>query len=317
VNTKKKFPVFILAALFVFMAVSVTFAHNLVIEPGKFTVPQGETVGICWTFTEVIGTPEYSSWVSRNYVFPEFMETPVEVRYKNKTPLSITDTLRPYDWGSREIVEGANSDSDYAEFTVTQPGTVVIEGKFRGKDNQKGQIAPPGVTVTTRSHMKTFLNLTNDDTATQRIGGDEFLEIVFAEDVAEGGPKVGDKVKFQVFLDGAPLQNEKVFAAYSGAPSYPVEEDGREVFVNECMIAVTDSNGLAEFMFDREAGWFVGTFAYPEDYLEYGGAVMFYVSDRSDEPGGRSGCNALGAGALAFLTLAAGLGIKKTTAKTR
>jgi hypothetical protein len=315
VYTKNRFLTFVLSASLIFAGLPSAFAHNLVIEPGKFMVPLGESVGLCWTFTEVIGAPQYARWASKNYVFPEFMEAPVEVRYKNGTSLAV-DTFQPYNSITGGIVTDSDpaSDSDYAEFAVTQSGTVVIEGKFRGKDRSKGQIAPPGVTVTTRSHLKTFLNLTNDGTATRSMGGSEFLEIVFAEDVAKGGPQVGDKVKFQVLFQGEPLKNEKVFAAYSGAPSYPVEEDGREVDVNECMIAVTDKNGTVEFMFGREAGWFVGTFTYPEDYLEYGGGVMFYVSESSGRgSSGSGGCSA-GGGGLAFLALpalAAGLKIKR------
>jgi hypothetical protein len=285
------------------LAVVPAFAHNLVIEPDKFTVPPGETVGLYWTFTEVIGEPQYSRWATETYVFSGFMETPVEVRYKSGAG-SPLDGFRPYNWGAQSIVEGPESDSDYLEFAVAETGTVVVEGRFRGRDNGLGEITPPGEVVTTRSYMKTFLNLTNDGVATRRTGGDEFLEIVFAEDVAKGGPRVGDKVKFQVLLEGEPLRNEKVFAAYSGAPSYPVEEGGREVLVNECMITLTDGNGMAEFMFDREAGWFVGAFAYPEDYLEYGGGVMFYVSSRSGGGSGGSGCDA-GGGAFALPVLLA------------
>jgi hypothetical protein len=59
--------------------------------------------------------------------------------------------------------------------------------------------------------------------ATQRLGGNGVLEVVFAEDVPTDGLKVGDTVKFRFYLDGVPLQNAPVFAAYDGAPVY--EED--------------------------------------------------------------------------------------------
>ncbi|MDR3332454.1 MAG: hypothetical protein LBT08_07485, partial [Synergistaceae bacterium] len=174
---KKKVMIFVLSVIFIFTALPAAFAHKFVLYPDNFTVPQGGTAGVYWTYTEVIGTPEYSRW-GTDYVYRE-VDWPVEVVYKDGTISDITDKFEPYDFKTKTIVAPEASDSDHARFTINGPGTVVIHGNFRGMMNTS-DFGGPDMDVHSISHVKTFLNLTNDGVATKRLGGSGVLEVVFA-----------------------------------------------------------------------------------------------------------------------------------------
>jgi uncharacterized GH25 family protein len=292
-KVRKQFLIFVLSVLWIFTVLPAAFAHKTVIEPDKYTVPQGGKVGFCWTYTEIIGTPEYSNEVTEDYVYGDSFIKSAIIRYKDVRS-DITDNFQPYDSQTKKVVlDPSKSDSDYAEFTVAKNGTIVIEGTASGT-NLYGD-------TNDYSYTKTFLNLTNDNTCTQAIGGTKFLEVVFAEDIAKGGPQVGDSVKFKLLLQGKPLPGgTEVFATYSGAPSYTIEEDGGEVKVNDYIIKHTDSNGEVEFIFDKEAGWFVGSFAFPEEGENYFGGVMFNVASKGSDGGGGGGGGGCSAGVGMF-----------------
>jgi hypothetical protein len=194
-------------------------------------------------------------------------------------------------------------DYDYAQFEVKEPGTVVINGNFSGAKDESGNFG----FGSSYSHVKAFLNLTNDGTATKRFGGGGVLEVVFAEDVPAGGLKVGDEVKFRFYHNGVPLKNAPVFAAYEGAPVYEEEEEGQIIEVNDYLNGVTDGDGIASFTLDHAAGWFVGAFRYENegtpDLREYGGGVVFGVSEEREEDAGSGGCNAGARGGLGIIVL--------------
>ena len=294
----KKFNVLILSAIFAFSLIPAAFAHKFVLFPDSFDAPVGGQAGVYWTFTEVIGKPEYSRFLT-DFVYNS-METPTEARYASGRVDAIPDAdFEPYDSASRSVVAPEVSDSDHAAFSVAEAGTVMIHGKF------KGQIDPnviPGVSSWSYAHVKAFINLTNDGMATKRVGGNDYLEAVFAEDVPARGVRVGDTVRFKFYLGGAPLANAPVFAAYDGAPTHTVMENGQPVTVNDYLEAETDGDGVAEFTFDHAAGWFVGAFADEGQDPEYVGGVVFGVGEK----GGGSGCDA-GFSGLALLMAAAAI----------
>jgi hypothetical protein len=205
------------------------------------------------------------------------------------------------------------SDVDFATIKIEKPGTAVVQGKFSG-DMDLGKWDPSlaGIVNHSASHVKTFLNLTNDGMATKRLGGNDVLEVVFAEEVPDSGLRAGNEVKFKFYLKGAPYKNEGVFATYIGAPVY-TDEIGDEV--NDYLTATTDENGIAAFTPDRAEGWFVGAMIEGDELVEkygkeYGGGIMFAVSERGNEGGG-SGCDS-GVGVLWFSAAAlAGAKIRK------
>jgi uncharacterized GH25 family protein len=316
VNRYKKSLVLIFSALFVLTAVP-AFAHKTVIEPDKFTAQVGESVGLLWNATEVIGTPQYSLSATE-WVYPDNRDMEVVVVYKDGTTTEITELFKDFDSKIGEFVEVdidtmKFGDSSYAEFTVEKSGTVVVESRFDGTEQNNPEWGMNGATE--HSYVKTFLNLTNDGTVTKRTGGDKHLEIVFAEDILARGIRVGDKVKFKLYLLGKPLNepdksDPEIFATYSGAPSYfdPEEDADTNDYITDIEV---DENGEIEIVFDHEGEWLVGTFALPDNGENYFGGVMFNVASKGSDDGGSSGCNAGGVGALVFLVLAAGLKIKK------
>ena len=265
---KSNFKVFVLAAVFIFTGLPAAFAHKLVLWPDNFTVPQDGTVGISWSFTEVIFEPEYSRTLTE-YVYPQ-MGAPVEVRYKSGRISRITSEFESLNWETKAKAEDPMQlDYDYARFKVEGAGTVVVEGRFSGTKNENGQFGEGS----DYSHVKTFLNLTNDGTVTKNFtsAGENLLEVVFAEDVAKEGVRVGDTVEFEFYYNGVPLKNTEVFAAYDGAPKYKEIEEGQEIEVNDYLFGETDGNGTVSFTLDHSAGWFVGAF---NNYESDGGVPL-------------------------------------------
>ncbi|MDR2523803.1 MAG: extracellular solute-binding protein [Synergistaceae bacterium] len=269
-----------LSVLLVLAAASAAFAHKFVLAPGNFEVAVGEEKGVYGTFTEIIGTPEYSFSMTGTFYNP--MDVNVEVVYndESKTPIGNAD-FRPYDSKTNSVVPVEQSDCEYAPFTVTKAGTTVLHGNFRGTVDLS-QFGGSG-TAMSISHVKTFLNLAADGMAAKRLGGDQVLEVVFAEEVPADGLKEGSAVKFRFYHKGLPMKNASVFAAYSGAPSHTVMESGQEVQVNDYLEKITDENGEAVFLLDHAAAWFVGAFASEGSAEEYGGGLMFKVSEGEEE----------------------------------
>ncbi|MDR3265002.1 MAG: DUF4198 domain-containing protein, partial [Synergistaceae bacterium] len=202
---RKIFLLSILSFTLVFSPLAAS-AHKFVLEPDSFTAPQSGKAGVLQTFTEIIGAAEYSRY-GTSFVY-QTMTAPVEVVYKDGARSSIDADFEPYDHKTKSKVAPEASDSDYAQFDITRPGTVVINGKFTGtlKEEYGGG--------TSYSHIKTFLNLTNDGMATRRFGDDNVIEVVFAEEVPADGIKEGNVIKFRFYHKGAPLKNAPVFASY-------------------------------------------------------------------------------------------------------
>ncbi|MDR1019821.1 MAG: DUF4198 domain-containing protein [Synergistaceae bacterium] len=271
----KKFLIAAVLSVTLAFASSTAFAHKFVVAPDNFNVPAGGAAGISVTFTEIIGVPEYS--LSATGAIYSQMDTSFEVRYKGGTVSAILNsTFKPYSSKTMTAGDIEESDVEYAKFGVTNTGTAVVNASFRGTVDLS-KFGGEG-TSESISHSKTFLNLTNDGMATTRLGGNDVLEVVFAQDAPAGGFIEGAIVKFQFFLNGAPLQNAPVFASYVGAPTHTIKEGDNDVEVNDYLEATTDGNGMASFTLDQEAAWFVGAFHGEGTSQEYGGGVMFPVS---------------------------------------
>jgi hypothetical protein len=261
------------------------FAHKFVVSPDNFNVPANGATGISATFTEIIGVPEYS--LSLTGMIYSQMDTSFEVLYKDGTDSAILNTaFKPYDSKTMTETSAEKSDVEYAGFSVAKTGTAIVNAKFRGTIDLS-QFGGEG-TAESVSHSKTFLNLTNDGMAARRFGGDDVLEVVFAQDAPSGGVKVRDKIEFKFFLKGEPLRNAPVFASYVGAPLYTIKEGEDDVPVNDYLEATTDSNGIATFKPDSAAPWFVGAFSGEGGSEEYGGGILFQVRENPDLPGGMS-----------------------------
>jgi hypothetical protein len=256
------------------------FAHKFALTPENFTVGVGASARAYGTFTEIIGAAEYSFSLTGTLCKPGTMNVDVKLAHSDGTETPIPDSaFEPYSSKTKSVVSDVNqSDSERVSFTVTKPGTSVLNGKFSGQF----VFLPDG--VTSRSHVKAFLNLTNDGMATKRLGGGDVLEVVFAEDVPAGGVSEGSVVKFRFYHKGAPLANAPVFAAYAGAPVYTVKEGDADVEVNDYLEKVTDGGGYATFLLDHAAGWFVGAFVHETSGDEYGGGLIFDVK-RGDGEG--------------------------------
>jgi hypothetical protein len=155
------------------------------------------------------------------------------------------------------------------------------------------------------AHSKTFLNLTNDGMAAKRFGGDDVLEVVFAEEVPKDGIKIGDTVKFKVLYKGSPLANADVNASYIGADAtYGGPGEGWVNLLFEDEPLHTDSDGFVTLTFDHASGWLVVVEEIDVDSnTEYVGGVMFDVASKgSGDSGG--GCNSgFGASLMAGLPL--------------
>jgi hypothetical protein len=144
------------------------------------------------------------------------------------------------------------------------------------------------------------------------LGGNDVLEVAFAQNVPDGGIVIGDTVTFKFLYKGQPLKNTEVNAAYVGAPVYFDEDE--KVDANEAyMTTITDEKGEASFTFDHQAGWFVGKTIINEDDEEYGGGVMFEVSKTRNVGSGGGGCDT---GTLA-LFVSAGLAIGMIAARRK
>jgi hypothetical protein len=256
------------------------FAHKFVLTPDSFSIPQGGTAGIAATFTEIIGTPEFSLSVTGTFYDP--METVFEAVYSGTGAVPIDrSAFKPYDSRTMTAVEPEKSDIEYARFQVTGSGTIVVHGSFRGTmDLSKFGGSGESTSI---SHVKTFLNLTGDGIATERLGGDDVLEAVFSEEVPSGGIKEGSAVEFKFYHKGQPLRNAPVFAAYIGAPSYSAMEGDSEVELNDYLEKTTDENGAAVFLLDHAGGWFVGAFVDEGKNPEYGGGLMFEAAEAEGE----------------------------------
>lgn len=301
VNGKKIFLTTLFVFAFVFRA-STAFAHKFVLTPENFDAALEEENAVYGTFTEIIGTPEYSFSMTGTIYNP--MEVSVEIVYNDgSASLIAEDTFEPYDSRAGNVVAVEESDCDYAPFTLTKDGTAVLHGKFRGTIDLS-QFGGSG-TATSVSHVKTFLNLTADGTAGKRLGGDGVLEVVFAEEIPKGGLVAGKEVRFKFYHLGAPMANKPVFAAYSGAPVHTIDENGQEVEVNDYLEATTDQDGEAVFLLDRAAPWFVGAFAGEGTSEEYGGGIIFNAA-RNNESGGGGGCDS-GAVSWSVFGLLAGI----------
>jgi uncharacterized GH25 family protein len=263
-NFKSFFSYLVLFTLF--FSVPAAHAHKFVLVPDSFITSSGASNGVSAAFTEIIGKGE----------FP-FTAAVSAFESNGATVTALLDLVSAA--GVREDVYSKLSPEgvfDKAVFSVTQSGTAVLEGRF------EGVISPTEKTV---SHAKTFLNLSADGMATKRLGGDNFLEVVFAEEIPAGGIKEGDTVKFRFYHLGKLMKNVPVFAAYIGAPEYEAEEEGSLVAVNDYLEKETDGNGEASFLFDHAAGWFVGAFAGAGEDAEYGGGLMFEVSKGESDEG--------------------------------
>jgi Synergist-CTERM protein sorting domain-containing protein len=135
------------------------------------------------------------------------------------------------------------------------------------------------------AHSKTFLNLTNDGMATKQFGGDDVLEVVFAEEVPKDGIKIGDTVKFKVLYKGSPLANADVNASYIGAEAtYGGPGEGWVNLLFEDEPLHTDNDGFVTLTFDHASGWLVVVELVDEDSeTEYVGGAMFNVASKDDD----------------------------------
>ena len=337
-NIKKKFLILVLSVLWVFTALPEAFAHNFVITPDKFNPSVGDKVGIAATFTHEMGKGQYPVFglervddfltafngpaVAGVYDGPFVISADITtgpnhsasftVKYNNTSDTIPNDSFKPYGSKLGRVLTGKEiplNDSDYATFDLKESGTAVVLGEIKMALNIgipiMGYYMPPGESF---MYVKTFLNLTNDGMAANQFdANDEYLEIVFADEVPQGGIKLGDEVKFQALFKGQPLQNADVHSSYIGADV--TYEGPGEGWVNDSYLeGKTDNDGYVSFTFDHAAGWLVGM--EHEDAGEaYMGGVMFNVTSEENRSSG-GGCSATGgSGLLAFLAL--GLDIKK------
>ncbi|MDR1471421.1 MAG: DUF4198 domain-containing protein [Synergistaceae bacterium] len=268
----KRFAGIIALVIALVLCASSASAHKFVLSPDNFAVPRNSKSGISVTFTEIIGSTELSLSVTKGYFNP--MTVSFDVIYIDGTSSDIL---------SSDFKPSNDSGAEYVSFDVAETGTVIVRGKFNGIMD----LSNFGLTgtATTISHVKTFLNLSNDGMATKRLEGSEFLEVVFADEVPSGGVRVGDAVRFKFFLNGQPLRNAPVFASYAGAPIYEITEDSEQVAVNDYLETTTDDDGAATFKPDSPAPWFVGAFD-ATTAISYGGGILFNVSD-NPSPRGR------------------------------
>jgi hypothetical protein len=97
-------------------------------------------------------------------------------------------------------------------------------------------------------------------------------EVVFADDVPEGGVKEGSAVKFRFYVKGDLQSGKEVHASYLDAP---IHEDPAEGPMNDDWFAkVTDSDGYATFLLDHAGTWFVSM---ADEDAGYTGGIMFNV----------------------------------------
>jgi hypothetical protein len=166
----------ILSALFLLASVQAASAHKFVLTPDKFDAAQGETTGIWVTFTEIIGGAEQG--LTQTYQVYDPMVTSFDVIYRDGSRSVIPgSSFKPYDWTTKTPITGEvdymtnPSDVDFATIRIEKPGTAVVQGKFNG-DMDLGKWDPnlAGIVNHSTSHVKTFLNLTNDGMAAKRLG---------------------------------------------------------------------------------------------------------------------------------------------------
>jgi hypothetical protein len=314
-NFVKKAAVAVLSLFFAISSIPAAFAHNFTLIPDKFEVSAGENTSIAATFTHDIGKGQYPVFgLTTEHVDPfgsayvgvydgpfvisaNIHSASFKVHYNNGQQIQISnDSFKPYDLDTREVADSRIADSDYATFSINQAGTAAVVGDIKMTLNvgvMTMGISMPGENV---AHSKTFLNLTNDGMATRRFGGDDVLEVVFAEEVPQGGIKIGDTVKFKVLFEGNPLPDTDVHASYIGAKA--AYEGPGEGWVNDGAggEAKTDNDGFVSFTFDRASGWLIGV-----EYTDtsdndkgYVGVAMFNVASPNSDGGSSNGSDGSG-----------------------
>jgi uncharacterized GH25 family protein len=323
-NFVKKAAVAILSLFFAISSIPAALAHNFTLIPDKFESSAGESTGIAATFTHEIGKgqyPVFSLMTEHDDVFggkyagvydgplvisANIHSASFKVHYNNgkEAPIS-NSSFKPYDLDKREITDSRIADSDYATFPIDQAGTAAVVGDIKMTLNIGFMTTNTSATGENVAYSKTFLNLTNDGMATKRFGGDDVLEVVFAEEVPQGGIKIGDTVKFKLLFKGNPLADADVHASYIGAEA--TYKGPGEGWVNDSAggEAKTDSDGFVSFSFDHASGWLVGVeHADTSDNKEYVGVTMFNVASKSSGDSGGGGCDAgLGASLPAGLPI--------------
>jgi hypothetical protein len=320
-----------LSLFFAISSIPSAFAHNFTLVPDKFEVPVGEKTGIAATFTHDIGKGQYpvfglatvhddtiaATTGSPGATYVGIFDGPLaisadiysasfKVHYNNNQAIEIpNDSFEPYDLDTREAADSRIADSDYASFSINQAGTAVAVGDIKMALNIGFMTMGFSMFSETVAYSKTFLNLTNDGMATKQFGGNDVLEVVFAEEVPQGGIKVGDTVKFKVLHKGSPLPAVDVHASYIGAEA--TYEGPGEGWVNDSAggEAKTDNNGFASFTFDHASGWLVSVeYADPLDNNKgYTGGAMFDVVSKDSGDGGSGGGCSVGFGALPLMGL--------------
>jgi hypothetical protein len=205
-----------------------------------------------------------------------------------------------------KITDERVADSDYATFPIDHAGTAAVVGEVKMTLNVGFMTMPMSASNEVVAHSKTFLNLTNDGIATKQFGGDDVLEVVFAEEVPKDGIKIGDTVKFKVLYMGSPLANADVNASYIGAEAvYGGPGEGWVNLLFEDEPLHTDGDGFVTLTFDHASGWFVVVESIDEDSnTEYVGGVMFNVASEGGDGGGSGGGCSAGFGALGLAALA-------------
>ncbi|MDR0648240.1 MAG: DUF4198 domain-containing protein [Synergistaceae bacterium] len=322
-NLGKKAAVAILSLFFAISSISAALAHNFTLVPDKFGVSVGESTGIAATFTHEIGKGQYPVFgLTKEHTDPfeakyvgvydgpfvisaDISSASFKVHYNDGQETQIPESsFSPYDLDKGEITDARISDSDHASFLVTQAGTAAVAGDIKMTlyvGVMTMGVSFPGENV---AYSKTFLNLTNDGMATKRFGGDDVLEVVFAEEVPQGGIKAGDTVKFKVLFKGSPLAGESVHATYIGAEATYGGPGEGWVNDSEGGEATTDGDGFVSFTFDHASGWLVGV-EYEDksdDDKGYVGVAMFNVASKGSGGSGSSGGCDAGLGAVLSLS---------------
>jgi hypothetical protein len=282
-------------------------AHNFALIPDNF-YPAAGSSRLYGTFTHVVGDAQYS------FGFASNMFTVGEL----KVDLYNNGSLTPIGNGVADFTEylydtktpaadPAAADCSSATFSVPDANTTVLLGKFVGSIDMS-QYGGSGIS-TSASLTKTMLNLTNDGTATKRLGGDGVLEVVFAGDVPADGIKKGAEVTFRFYLGGAPLSGATVYASYAGNE---IHDDPEEGPVNdEYLHKTTNANGEATFTLDHADTWFVWATDTTDPANGYSGGVLFDVASPGSGGGGCSaGAGLWGSGLLLGFGALAGLKIR-------
>jgi hypothetical protein len=154
------------------------FAHNFALIPDSFNPAPGSQSSLYGTFTHVVGAAQYSFGFAANMFNIKKLEV---YRRNNGSTTPIGDEAGDFEeyHYEKKAPDAVSADCSRAAFDAPGSGTTVLFGKFTGEVDMS-QYGGSGI-VTSYSFTKTFLNLTNDGAAAERLGEDANApEVVFA-----------------------------------------------------------------------------------------------------------------------------------------